>query len=234
MNPRFPVRDLHFRVLGPVVSQMQEVFTDDWAFCTGEILEGNRWFPEIEPQGSALARGLPDGPDEDFESFRMTLFGAIASAESSILIVTPYFLPDAALMTALNVAAMRGLAVDIVLPERSNISLVQWAATAQLWQVVERGCRVWLIASAIRPHEADGGGWTGGIRWLRQLGSAEPSAQFRIQSGMLRPRAGALAHRARPGERSAVRRQVSLAELNGRSLPVRLRDGIARLCSPYL
>lgn len=143
-NPRFPVRDLHFRVLGPVVSQTQEVFADVWTFCTGEILEGNRWFPKIEPQGSALARGLPDGPDEDFESFRMTLFGAIASAESSILVVTPYFLPDAALMTALNVAAMRGLVVDVVLPERNNIPLIQWAATAQLWQVLGRGCRVWL------------------------------------------------------------------------------------------
>lgn len=232
-SPRFPVRDLHFRVSGPVVSQMQEVFTDDWAFCTGEILEGNRWFPNLEPQGLALARGLPDGPDEDFESFRMTLFGAIASAESSILVVTPYFLPDAALMTALNVAALRGLAVDVVLPERSNISLVQWAATAQLWQIVERGCRIWLTPPPFDHTKlmvVDGmAAFVGSANWDAR--SLRLNFEFNLECYDAEL-ARALTRIAQAKIRSA--RQVSLAELNGRSLPVRLRDGMARLCSPYL
>ena len=54
--------------------------------------------------------------------------------------MTPYFLPDAALVAALNVAAMRGVDVDILLPAENNLPLVQWASTAQLWQVLERGC----------------------------------------------------------------------------------------------
>jgi cardiolipin synthase len=143
-KPRHPVQDLHFRVTGPVVGQIQEVFVEDWAFCTGELLQGERWFADIEPNGPVLARGLPDGPDEDFESFRLTLLGAIASARSSILVLTPYFLPDAPLITSLNVAAMRGIEVDLVLPQKSNLALVQWASTALLWQFLERGCRVWL------------------------------------------------------------------------------------------
>jgi len=233
MNPRFPVRDIHFRVRGPVVSQMQDVFTDDWAYCTGEILEGNRWFPDIAPQGSALARGLPDGPDEDFESFRMTLFGALASAESSILIVTPYFLPDAALITALNVAAMRGLAVDIVLPQRNNISLVQWAATAQLWQIVERGCRVWFSPPPFDHTKLmvvdDLAVFVGSSNWDPR--SLRLNFEFNLEC-YDRNLACALNELARAKIGGA--RQVSLAELNGRSLPVRMRDGIARLCSPYL
>jgi cardiolipin synthase len=233
MNPRHPVRDLHFRVQGPVVSQMQDVFADDWAFCTGECLQGGRWFPDIEPQGSALARGLPDGPDEDFESFRMTLFGAIASAESSILIVTPYFLPDAALMTALNVAAMRGLAVDIVLPERNNITLVQWAAAAQLWQVVERGCRVWQSPPPFDHTKlmvVDGlAVFVGSANWDPR--SLRLNFEFNLEC-YDRELSRSLTEFAQARIRSS--RQVSLAELNNRSLPVRLRDGIARLCSPYL
>jgi cardiolipin synthase len=232
-NPRFPVRDLHFRVLGPVVSQMQEVFAEDWAFSTGEILEGDHWFPNIQRQGTALARGLPDGPDEDFESFRMTLFGAIASAESSILIVTPYFLPDAALITALNVAAMRGLTVDIVLPEHGNIWLVQWAATAQLWQVVERGCRVWLSPPPFDHTKLmlvdNLAAFIGSSNWDPR--SLRLNFEFNLEcydAGL----ALALTELAQTKIRSA--RQVSLAELNGRTLPVRLRDGLARLCSPYL
>lgn len=232
-NPDFPVHDLHFRVEGPVVSQMQEVFADDWAFCTEEILEGSRWFPGIKPQGLVIARGLPDGPDEDFESFRMTLFGAIASAESSILVVTPYFLPDAALVTALNVAAMRGLAVDVVLPERSNISLVQWAATAQLWQVVERGCRIWLTPPPFDHTKlmvVDGmAAFVGSANWDAR--SLRLNFEFNLECYDAEL-ARELTKIAQSKIRSA--RQVSLAELNGRSLPVRLRDGMARLCSPYL
>jgi cardiolipin synthase len=143
-HPRHPVRDLHFRVLGPIVSQIQEVFADDWSFCTSEVLEGEIWFPQLEAEGDVICRVIPDGPDENFESFRHTLLGAIACAEYSIQVVTPYFLPDASLITALNVAALRGIAVDIVLPAKNNIPLVQWASTALLWQVVERGCRVWI------------------------------------------------------------------------------------------
>jgi cardiolipin synthase A/B len=230
---RFPIRDLHFRVLGPVVAQMQEVFTDDWAFCTEEILEGNRWFPKIEPQGMSLARGLPDGPDEDFESFRMTLFGAIASAESSILVITPYFLPDAALITALNVAAMRGLTVDIVLPEQGNIWLVQWAATAQLWQILERGCRVWLSPPPFDHTKLmvvdNLAAFVGSSNWDPR--SLRLNFEFNLECYDVEL-ARALTEIAQAKIRSA--RQVSLADLNGRSLPVRLRDGFARLCSPYL
>src|SRR5262249_52682048 len=117
---------------------------DDWAFTTGEVLRGERWFPRLEPAGEALARGIADGPDEDFERLRLTLLGAITCARSSVAIVTPYFLPDAALITTLNVAAMRGVEVDILVPAEGNLRVVQWAATAQLWQVLQRGCRVWL------------------------------------------------------------------------------------------
>ena len=84
-RPKYPVQDLHFRVTGPVVTQLQEVFADDWEFCTDELLQGEPWFADIEPDGPVLARGLPDGPDENFESFRFTLLGAIASARTSIL-----------------------------------------------------------------------------------------------------------------------------------------------------
>ena len=142
--PRHPVQDLHFRVTGPVVAQFQEAFADDWAFCTGEVLQGESWFSAIEPDGPVLARGIPDGPDDDFETLRLTLLGAIACARSSVLVVTPFFLPDASLIAALNVAALRGVQVDVVLPAENELKLVQWASTALLWQVLQRGCRVWL------------------------------------------------------------------------------------------
>ena len=66
-KPKSPVQDLHFRVEGPVVTQLQEAFVNDWAFCTREILKGSEWFPELAEAGDIVARVIRDGPDADFE-----------------------------------------------------------------------------------------------------------------------------------------------------------------------
>ncbi|HSA01340.1 MAG TPA: phospholipase D-like domain-containing protein, partial [Candidatus Paceibacterota bacterium] len=143
-QPSHPVQDLHFRVEGPVVAQLQEVFTDDWQFTTGEALRGERWFPSLDPAGPVLARGIADGPDEDFEKLRWSLLSALAAARRSVRVATPYFLPEPALISALNVAALRGVSVELLLPERNNLPLLHWASRAHWWQVLERGCRLWL------------------------------------------------------------------------------------------
>ena len=231
--PRHPIRDLHFRVDGPVVSQIQESFADDWSFCTGEILGGNCWFPPIASKGDVLARGISDGPDEDFESFRHTLLGAIACAETSISVVTPYFLPDAPLITALNVAAMRGIAVDIILPGKSNNPLVQWAATSLLWQLVERGCRVWISPPPFDHTKLlvvdNLVSFVGSSNWDPR--SLRLNFEFNLEcySQTLATELMACIH-----ERIRCAHFCSLAELDGRVLAVKLRDGIARLASPYL
>jgi cardiolipin synthase len=226
-------RDLHFRVEGPVVGQLQETFAEDWAFTTRERLHGEAWFPRLEPAGPVLARGIPDGPDEDFENIRWSLLGALGCARRSVRILTPYFIPDAGLITALNVAAMRGVQVDIVLPERGNLPLVQWAATAQLWQVVRPGCRVFLSAPPFDHSKlmVVDGVWSliGSANWDPR--SLRLNFEFNVEcySVELAARLEALID-----ARMARARQVTLEALNGRPLPVRLRDGVARLLSPYL
>jgi cardiolipin synthase len=232
-RPRHPVQDLHFRLTGPVVGQLQSVFVDDWAFCTGELLQGQPWFASSEPDGPVLARGIPDGPDDDFETLRLTFLGAIACARSSVLVVTPYFLPDASLIAALNVAALRGVQVDIVLPTENDLTLVKWASTALLWQVLERGCRVWhspppfdhtklLLVDEL---------WTllGSANWDPR--SLRLNFEFNVEC-YDRELATSLTALVRAKIQGS--RPVSLADMDGRSLPIRLRDGVARLCSPYL
>jgi cardiolipin synthase len=180
-----------------------------------------------------LARGIPDGPDADFEKLRLTLLGAIACARSSILVVTPYFLPDASLLTALSVAAMRGVEVDIVLPGKNNLSLVQWASTALLWQVLEHGCRVWLSPPPFDHTKLMlvDGLWTllGSANWDPR--SLRLNFEFNVEC-YDRQLATALAVGVRAN--MARSRPASQFDVDGRSLPVRLRDGVARLFSPYL
>lgn len=71
------------------------------------------------------------------------LLGAFAVAQKHIRIQSPYFLPDQILLGAINTAARRGITVDIVIPGRNNLRLVNYAMTAQLDQVIRNGCRVW-------------------------------------------------------------------------------------------
>jgi cardiolipin synthase len=228
-----PFRDLHARLEGPVVAHLQATFAEDWEFTTGERLDGVAFFPALPPAGPVLARGIPDGPDEDFEALRWVLLGALATARTSVRIVTPYFLPEPALVTALDVAAMRGVEVDVVLPERGNLPLVQWAQTAQLWQVIERGCRVWLSPPPFDHSKAMvvDGVWSllGSANWDPRSLRLNFELDVECWDADLGRRIEALV-----ADRIARARPVALAELAARPFPVRLRDGVARLFSPYL
>src|SRR5262245_14984538 len=162
-------RDLHFRIRGPVVAQLSEVFVEDWQFATGEELRGAPWFVPLEPEGAALARVIDDGPDEGAERLRWAIVGGLNQAQRSVKVLTPYFIPDASLITALDAAAMRGVEVDIVLPAKSDLAHVHWAAFGQLWQVLGRGCRVWLSPGAFDHSKllVVDGAWTllGSANW---------------------------------------------------------------------
>jgi cardiolipin synthase A/B len=130
--PAHPVRCVHFRVDGPSSPTCRSAFVDDWAFTTGERLEGERWFAPAQAAGPVAARGVPDGPDADIDNILEILLGALSVATRRARIVTPYFLPDDEVLRALQVAALRGVDVEIVLPGRSNVPLMDWAMTPQL------------------------------------------------------------------------------------------------------
>ena len=226
-------RDLHFRLRGPAVAHLAEVFADDWQFATGEALRGEQWFPRLEAAGAALARGIEAGPDEGSDRLRWAIIGGLNAAQRSVRIMTPYFLPDAALVSALGAAAMRGVEVDILLPEKSDLPHVHWAVFGQLWQVLERGCRVCMSRGAFDHSKllVVDGAWTlvGSANWdarsLRlnfELDLEVYSVEFGAHmEGLFQARLGAA-------------RELTLAAVDARSLPVKLRDGAARLFAPFL
>jgi cardiolipin synthase len=232
-RPSHPVQDLHFRVAGPLVTELQEVFASDWAFTTREILDGALWFPELSEAGGVIARVVPDGPDADFENARWTLLAALAEAQTSVKILTPYFLPDNALITALNLAALRGVRVDIILPAKNNLPPVHWASRAMWWQVLERGCKIWLTPPPFDHSKlmiVDG-------HWVL-LGSANWDARSLRLNFELNVecygREFAQEMEKIFEQKISTAREVSLAEVDARSLLAKLRDAIARLFSPYL
>ena len=232
-TPLQPVRDLHFRLVGPIAAQLLDCFAEDWAFATKEILVGDAWSVDLEPRGTLPARAISDGPDIDFEVLRHMILSALASARRSVRIMTPYFVPDQGILTCLNVAALRGVKVDIVIPERGNIRLAQWASTAMLWQVLQHGCHVHLVPPPFDHTKLmvvdDTWMMFGSANWdarsLRlnfELNVECYSAALAVQMGKF------------VDQRIAIAKPIYLADVDARPLAIRLRDGAARLFVPYL
>lgn len=226
-------QDVHFAIRGPVVRQLATAFAFDWEFTAHETLAGDAWFPPIEPAGDLVARGVPDGPDEDFETLLLTLIGAISQAERSIRIVTPYFLPDTPLLDALRVAALRGVRVEIVLPERGNLRTVQWAMNALLPQLIAWGCAVHLSRIPFDHSKllVVDGAWSllGSANWDPRSLRLNFEYDVECYSTAFAARVSALIDakiaRSTPANADALLR---------RPLWARLRDGLVRLAQPYL
>ena len=230
---RNPTQDVHFEIQGPVVHEVQAVFTGDWAFTTREKLTGAGWFPEIVGQGDVLARVIPDGPDEDLDKIRWTILGALANASDSIRIQTPYFLPDTDMITALQVAALRGVQVEVLLPAKGNLRVVQWACNAQLWQILEHGVHVSFGAPPFDHSKlflVDG-------RWAL-VGSANwdlRSLRLNFEIGMeLYDQAIVSQLDSLFEQKLGLARAVTEDILQRQPLWSRLRDSAARLALPYL
>jgi cardiolipin synthase len=232
-QPKSPVQDLHFRIEGPVLTRLQEAFVNDWAFTTGEVLDGELWFPDLQETGNVIARVITDGPDGDFDKLRWTLLAALSEAQTSVQIVTPYFLPDIALVTALNLAALRGVHVDIILPSKNNLPFVHWASRSLWWQVLQRGCHIWLTPPPFDHSKlmiVDG-------HWVL-LGSANwdaRSLRLNFELNVECYGRGFADKMKRVVENKMTgAHEVTLAEADARSVAGKLRDAAARLFSPYL
>ena len=227
------IRDVHFRICGPVVQQLMDAFAEDWAFVTREVLDGPAWQVPVERCGTIAARVITDGPDRDFEIVRNVLLGAVSSARESVSVVTPYFLPDAPMIAALSVAALRGVRVDLVLPERGNIRVADWASRAMLWQLLKPGCRVHLT-----PPPFDHAKLLVIDRSWALIGTTnwDPRSlrlNFELDVECYDERFAGDVQKL-IDERIAISRPFTIADADGRPFVARVRDGVARLMSPYL
>ena len=229
LNPPHPVRDTHFRLEGPVVEQLTEAFADDWLYETGEKLLDEAWFPKLEPCGDAIARVIPSGPDEDLEQIEFAILHAISCARRSIRIVTPYFLPPDVLTTALGLAAMRGITVDVIVPERSNHVVLDWARRVPLRGLIEAGCNVLLMPPPFDHSKLmtidDAWSLIGSANWDTRSFRLNFELNVEIQDEAFTRTLMEAMPKARP---------LTKSEIDNDPLLLRLRDSAARLAQPYL
>lgn len=141
-----PIDDVHFKVTGPVIDQISQVFIEDWFFATRKLIQFPRNIVNTAEQKndkSVVARVIQDGPDEHHNRIRWTLINALVCAQKSVKIMTPYFIPDQTLMTSLHAAALRGVSIEIIVPQHSNILFVDWVMKANYARIIEHGIKIY-------------------------------------------------------------------------------------------
>ena len=230
-NPKKAL-DLHFKVQGPVVADIEQVFLEDWWFASGDNCLREQPL-ELPVAGDLFCRAIIDGPNEDFEKLQWMYIGAITGARESVRIMTPYFVPDRELIATLCAADMRGVKVEIVLPERSNLPVVSWATHAMLWQVLERGVQVYQQPPPfnhsklfiVDDHYVIVGSGNFDVRSLR--------LNFEFNLEIYGEQFVSLLTQYF-NDAKACSNLVTLAAVDARPLPVKLRDGLARLFAPHL
>ncbi len=143
-----PWHDLSFDLRGDLVRQAQALFEHDWAFARGRRYRpAATAAPAAAPEGAAggvRAQLIASGPDQADDTVYSLLVMAAYRARSRIALVTPYFVPDSALLLALCLAARRGVQVDLLLPARSNHAMSDVARHRALRALAAAGARVWL------------------------------------------------------------------------------------------
>ena len=232
-RPARPVKDTHFRVSGPIVSHLMLAFADDWSFTSGEALEGVRWWPAVPAAGSLSARGICSGPDEDAGNLEAIFAAAVGAATRRLRIVTPYFLPDGPLTYAIGVAALRGVEVDLVVPERSDHWLVDWAMRDHFRFFAAPGISIWLTPAPFDHSKllTVDGIWSavGSGNW--DVRSCRLNFEFMLECYGERTTAeldGMI------DRKLASARLLTPKETAARPIGIRLRDASARLFLPYL
>ena len=136
-------RDTHMKIVGEAVHLLQVTFLKDWYFVSGKELNEHIYFPKMEHHGDRMIQITTSGPDSEWEAIHQAYFAAIAAANKSVYITTPYLVPDDSLLMALKTAALRRIDVRILVPGRPDHKTVFWASKSHFQELLEAGVRIY-------------------------------------------------------------------------------------------
>lgn len=234
IKPRFaPWVDIFMRIEGPVVRQMQVIFLQDWMSYTGEDLGHMLQVVPAAAVPGMTAQVIATGPDRREGSLSDSMATLIHAARETLVITTPYYVPDSALDSAIRVAARRGVKVTMILPERNDSLVVQATSQGFYYGLVRAGVRLYLFKPGLLHAKII----TADSR-MTMFGSANMDRRsFELNYEMnIFVVDDSLAHdlEARQQSYIARSREITLSEIAGWSMGRRLRNNLLALAAPLL
>jgi cardiolipin synthase len=136
-------RDTHLRVEGPAVSDLQQIFVEDWDFAAEERLSDARYYDAPNPSGPYAVQVIDSGPDRPLKGIREIYFAAILRAKKRVWIASPYFVPDAALRDALRLSGYQGVDVRLLCQFKPDKFIAQYAARYYWTEMLEAGVKIY-------------------------------------------------------------------------------------------
>lgn len=240
-----PWRDMHLQIRGPAVARLEQVFAEDWHFCTSDDAEFARSIlvpPPPSPTGPsgsgrgatvAIVRSGPDVAGTARETIHRVFFSAITTARERVYITTPYFVPDRAIVIALQTAALRGVDVKLILPGKSNHPFYAQAGRSFYEELLSAGVGIFEYGPGMihaKTMVIDGA--------VALVGSANMDVRsfhlnFEVHAVMSGEGIGSRLE-ACFREDLAASNAIVLAEFQRRPLARRVVEGLARFVSPLM
>jgi cardiolipin synthase len=225
-------RDTHTRFQGPAVLGAEQAFATDWLWAKGEHLEIN-WDLDMKSRGDSTLLVFPSDPGSEYEEAGLMFHQTIVAARQRVWIASPYFVPDEGIVAALQLAALRGVDVRIIIPDEPDgpvVAMANWAYTRE------------LLAVGVKVFRYQGGFLHQKVLLMDDQLAGVGTANFDIRSFRLNFEITMLAHDlffAREVEAMLEKdlaqcRQVTLEEARSKPLWMRLAMAVARLFSPVL
>jgi cardiolipin synthase A/B len=227
-------RDVHLRIDGPAAGELQRVFFQDWAFASKEPIDPRGYFPTPATRcGDATVAIIPSGPDTRSEAIHRMFFGAIVGGEREVSITTPYFVPTESILVAMELAAMRGVDIKILLPARSNHAVTFQAGRSFYSQLLDAGVDI---------REYEPGMVHAKTLVIDSQVALVGSANMDLRSFRLNFEVHALVHDASSAQALresfagalANSRRIDPSQWQGRPFTLRMKEGASRLVSPLL
>ncbi len=230
------IEDVHFSIEGKIARYLQQIFCEDWEFASGEKLSGEAWFPDDRAflKGGPLGvRPVLSGPTFDDDRLFWHFLAALQAAEKSIMIATPYFIPNMSLISAICGAQLRGIEIDIVVPQNSDHCYVDWAIMGNLRVLLEKGIRVWA-SPGIFDHSKllavdDSYCQFGSANWDNRSLRLNFELNIEVFGKEFTQTIKDLIEQKR-----LKSRLITLEEWEQRPIWKKFRDGLARTMAPYL
>ncbi len=146
-------RDLHLRIQGTGALALQRIFISDWNFCSGQsiLVTGNKLFPyqQMPHYGSVKMQVISSGPDSDTPNILFATLQAIQSARQEILLCSPYFIPDESLQQSLVMAALGGIKIKLMVPEKSDSKVVDFVSRIYFEELLQAGVEIYLYGKGM-------------------------------------------------------------------------------------